>query len=155
MTWWNRKSKPEDPGEPNHVFLTEKVSIEKIKEMYPPPDPEPEKTDTQGKTKPEDRVRYRIGLSCPNGHVVALSLDNCLENIPTGEWVCPKCSLPARKATFKETAEYFLNYVLGSYSSTRPNGYRIWDLNHGTETYEFVRYLDDPKPRRKKVAKKK
>ena len=159
MTWWNRKSKPNDepevlvgsPGEciPCHNPQTTVV--------IPPPDPEPDLS-----TKPKDIVGYCFGYVCPKKHVNSLfetiSVDGYKERR-----VCQTCGGVAKPATVKRISEArWVNHDRSSDYRLPPDpdwkwrhnyfvgGYSAANMMIQWTKYEFVHYLDTPKTRRRK-----
>lgn len=133
--------------------------------IVPPKDPDPDLA-----TKPKDLIGYCFGYACPNKHIAAtfesITIDGFDERRP-----CQECGELAKPAVIKRTAEPLwgdvTNYQLTwrtSYLKPKWGWYNSsWDYLGRRMTiviinsdkiywtrYEFVRFLDSPKPRRKK-----
>ena len=152
MTWWNKKSKPED--EPNAFESTREGKLGNMSTLGselapPPPDPEPDLS-----TKPADIVGFCFGYVCPEKHVgptfESITMDGYKERR-----ACDTCGAVAKPATIRRIAEaMWLDCGHRGYHAWEPlwcwtqyfprSRNRIW--NH----HEFVHFLDTPKPARRK-----
>jgi hypothetical protein len=94
-------------------------------------------------TKPEDRTREVFGLSCPNHHLIP-SKPGTILPLSGMCTTCGKTMKPSlllrRDQAFRGIDAYWVFYYFSPFSG------ELWS----STVYEFVRYLDTPKPRRKK-----
>ena len=157
MTWWNKKSKPEDlpeiiqsTGKPGEIIPCNNPLTAII---LPPPDPEPNLS-----TKPADIVGYCFGYVCPKRHVgetfESITVDGYKERR-----ACNTCGAVAKPAVVKQTSEarwIDTNQYLSCFGPDwewRHNflvpGFSPANMMINWTSYEFVHYLDTPKPSRK------
>ncbi len=157
MTWWNSKSKPEDEiSDPeqtigSYVFLPS-TTLKSLPPVPPTSRPEPDMS-----TKPKDVVGYCFGYVCPKKHV-----NSPFENITVDGYkerrACNTCGGVAKPAVVKRTAEaVWMNISSPSPFCTKLSSFFSWtqkpwfnDYNIVWTKYEFVHYLDTPKPRKRK-----
>lgn len=158
MTWWNRKSRPEDEPEVFAAKSEEMIPCDRPEEaIILPQDPEPDLA-----TKPEDIVGYCFGYACPKKHTFgyfdSITLDGYKSRKP-----CQECGGISKPAVIKRTAEaqwgntaypsrfdfypkpewrWYNSYALG-FGKSRGWGDTLWT------SYEFVHYLNEPKPIKK------
>jgi hypothetical protein len=119
--------------------------------MFPAKEPEPDLA-----TKPKDIVGYCFGYVCPKKHISAMS-----DSITVDGWekrlVCQTCAGVARLAVVRRFAEgRWIDtqdpYLRGYNGYSTPNWKWVQWL-YGSYLWgrcEFVRYLNVPKPRRRK-----
>lgn len=167
MTWWNRKSKPDDEiRDPEKSFGgTYSVPADRLVggtlpeapggvpySPEPSTDPEPDLS-----TKPADIVGFCFGYACPEKHVMSF-----FESITTNEFnqrrACQKCGEVSRPAVVKRTAEPRWTDRSKSSRYGRDTGPDWgWYIRHNStfglslnfgdpiwNKFEFVRFLDDP-----------
>jgi len=121
----------------------------------PPKDPEPDLA-----TKPKDIVGYCFGYACPKKHV-----NSTFENITVDGYkerrACQTCGAVAKPAVVKRIAEArWIDYHKFSLWGTREpswgwanrcseHGPSSWLGEPSWTRYEFVRYLEAPRKRKK------
>jgi hypothetical protein len=170
MSWWNHKSKPDDPpefvyGKPGTsvevTIVDGKVLTEVIVPETTPPDPEPDLA-----TKPKDIVGYCFGYACPKKHLFSTFESVTVDGYKERR-ACQQCGAVAKPAVVKRTAEpqwgnrahiaiydrnpkpnwgWFNAFWQGAgslYSGWVNDPDLIWTK------YEFVHYLETPKRRKK------
>ena len=129
---------------------------QKAVEIIKPKDPEPDLA-----TKPKDVVGYCFGYVCPKKHVSGtfetITLDGYNERR-----VCGTCGGVSQPSIVKKVAEAkWIDYSRSRRAPSTPNwgwaqyyvkgsGPSSWIGDPMWTRYEFVHYLDSPKPRRKK-----
>lgn len=152
MTWWDRKSKPEDP--PEFVYGKPGTSIPATDPqhalVFMPSDPEPDLA-----TKPEDAVGYCFGYACPEGHV-GKTLD-CVVGPADSRMICQTCGKVSKLAVVRRTAEYRWRKAMRRYELFGPPSFEwgwfnSWLTGCGLAQgigdliwtkYEVVRFLDE------------
>ena len=157
MRFWPRKAVeepeivvlPEAP-KPGQILLCDDPKNVAVK-VEPPADPPPDLS-----TKPEDLVGYCFGYVCPKRHV-----NETFENITVDglkeRRACQTCGELARPAAVKRFAEANWVDVL-ELSAFKTSGaaprwswcqYDPWLRGISWSRYEFLHYLDKPKPKPK------
>jgi len=155
MSWFRSTKEPEIlVGNPDDAIPCDDPTTAVI---VSPPDPEPDFA-----TKPEDVVGYCFGYVCPKKHVNS-TFDNITVDGYKERRACQTCGGIAKPSVVKRTAEaqwgdcWYPSYALkakpdwrwynsfiSGFGKSQGLGDILWTK------YQFVHYLDTPKPRKKK-----
>lgn len=165
-SWWPNtspdESAPIEPNDPKEVYAIKNMLAGTTPRAgselaEPPKDPEPDLS-----TKPDDVVGYCFGYACPEKHVFGFFDSITLEGYNVRK-PCQTCGGIGAPAVVRRIAEarwgdrsrpsmwiatpepdlgWYNAYSLSFGKSTAPFGDPCWTA------YEFVHYLDSPRPRR-------
>jgi hypothetical protein len=116
-----------------------------------PKDPEPDLT-----TKPENFVKYYFGFVCPKKHI-----QETFETIKVEDYkirrACQTCGKVSQPAVIRAIAEPewsksgYSQFTYWTDQTRKPPCDKwVWLIPFNSYRYEFVHYLDTPKPRRRK-----